>query len=770
MSVSAGDAGRYARGVLRAVLVACLAAALVVSEALRRRAASPGRSTPRVVADTTDGKRRASSSSCADRRTSGAATTLRRAGRRRVSWRVAALRRAAAAQTGVRSALRELGVLVPAVLGRQRDRGEGRPARARGARKPRRRGGHRARPRVRRRHGRDRRRRPPLHRAAWSGTCSGSAPPRCGRSASPAKGSCTRTPTRACSWDVPTLKRQYRGWDGTTANHAYSWWDAVHDDLDGDGVNPCGFSLREPCDDNADDGSHGTHTMGTAVGDDGAGNQVGVAPGARWIACRNMDEGVGRPSTYIECLQFFLAPTDLDGLNPDPARRPHVVGNSYACPPDEGCSIGSLQAAVDNLRAAGVFMAVAAGNEGEFGCGSVLYPPAVYDSVVSVGATDMSDQIAFFSSRGPVQVDGSGRLKPDLAAPGVSIRSATAAGYGSPERDVHGGAARRRRGVAPLVGAAAAARQRRRDRAAAEGHRRSHAPRRTAAAATRRPRRRTTPTAYGRIDVAAAYGSTTAPATLAAADATVTEGNTGRRPARFTVTVSRASAQAITVAYAAEPRTAAAGSDFVAVSGKLTFARRPALEDRRRAGARRPAGRARRDLPARGSRAPRMRGSGAPWLSAGSATTTSTGRSRCSRGSRSRRLPLTAGRSGRLGYTVSEAASIVCTIERRASSAWLRVRSLSIRARAGAHVALLPAASLRSGRYRVSCVPTDVARQRRATGCRGVRRRLTAQRGRRRPSRRGQLATNRLTGSGVRPWSIAASRRTSASRMSVPPR
>ena len=56
--------------------------------------------------------------------------------------------------------------------------------------------------------------------------------------------------------------------------------------------------------------------MGTTAGDDGAGNQIGVAPGAKWIGCRNMDQGNGTPATYIECFQFFIAPTDLDRQQP----------------------------------------------------------------------------------------------------------------------------------------------------------------------------------------------------------------------------------------------------------------------------------------------------------------------------------------------------------------------------------------------------------------------------------------------------------------------
>ena len=64
--------------------------------------------------------------------------------------------------------------------------------------------------------------------------------------------------------------------------------------------------------------------MGTMVGDDGAGNQIGMAPGAKWIGCRNMNAGVGTPATYAECYQWFIAPTKLDGIGPGPeqgARR-----------------------------------------------------------------------------------------------------------------------------------------------------------------------------------------------------------------------------------------------------------------------------------------------------------------------------------------------------------------------------------------------------------------------------------------------------------------
>ena len=90
-------------------------------------------------------------------------------------------------------------------------------------------------------------------------------------------------------WTHPALKGKYRGWDATssTAVHQYNWHDAIHEysplNLDSMGnpigTNPCGLSAQEPCDDHF----HGTHTMGTMAGDDGQGNQIGVAPGASWV-------------------------------------------------------------------------------------------------------------------------------------------------------------------------------------------------------------------------------------------------------------------------------------------------------------------------------------------------------------------------------------------------------------------------------------------------------------------------------------------------------
>ncbi|HRO72801.1 MAG TPA: S8 family serine peptidase, partial [Saprospiraceae bacterium] len=78
--------------------------------------------------------------------------------------------------------------------------------------------------------------------------------------------------------------------------------------------------------------------------------------------------------------------------------------------------------ALNNLRNAGCVVVVSAGNSGS-NCSSVNDPAAIFEGSFSVGATNSSDDIAGFSSRGAVTVDGSNRLKPNVSAPGVSVRS-----------------------------------------------------------------------------------------------------------------------------------------------------------------------------------------------------------------------------------------------------------------------------------------------------------------------------------------------------------
>ena len=216
-------------------------------------------------------------------------------------------------------------------------------------------------------------------------------------------------------WTHNALKPHYRGWDGTTADHDYNWHDSIHDSTG----NPCGNDSPFPC----DDFFHGSHTTGTAIGDDGMGNQIGMAPGAKWIGCRNMDVGNGTPARYIECMEFFLAPYPVGGGQGDPTKAPDITINSWSCPTTEGCSADTLQAAVEAQAAAGIMMVAAAQNSGP-NCSTVTDPPGIYAAAYSIGAlTTGTDTIAGFSSRGPITVDQSNRIKPDISAPGTGTRS-----------------------------------------------------------------------------------------------------------------------------------------------------------------------------------------------------------------------------------------------------------------------------------------------------------------------------------------------------------
>lgn len=214
-------------------------------------------------------------------------------------------------------------------------------------------------------------------------------------------------------WTHPALRPNYRGWNGISADHNYNWHDAWNT-----AVNACPANSQAPC----DDYGHGTHTMGTMVG---TLNDIGMAPNAQWIGCRNMTSGNGTPASYTACYQWFIAPTDLNNANPDPSKAPDVINNSWSCPTNEGCGTpDALAAVVANVRAAGIVNVQSAGNSGS-ACSTIDTPAAIYADSFTVGATNSSDAIAGFSSRGPVTWDGSNRLKPDISAPGVSIYSST---------------------------------------------------------------------------------------------------------------------------------------------------------------------------------------------------------------------------------------------------------------------------------------------------------------------------------------------------------
>jgi subtilisin family serine protease len=209
-------------------------------------------------------------------------------------------------------------------------------------------------------------------------------------------------------WNHSALFREYRGFHLSPArplfpNNNYNWIDPSR---------VCSADGKTVCDNNG----HGTHTMGTMVGDDRGSNQIGVAPRAHWIAAKGCESNFCSDAALLASGQFMVAPTDLNGQNPRPDLRPHVVNNSWGTP------VGSdtfYQATVQAWVAAGVFPAFSNGNSGP-GCGTVGAPGS-YPESYGTGAFDINNNIASFSSRGPSPLGGI--IKPNVSAPGVNVRS-----------------------------------------------------------------------------------------------------------------------------------------------------------------------------------------------------------------------------------------------------------------------------------------------------------------------------------------------------------
>jgi serine protease AprX len=220
-------------------------------------------------------------------------------------------------------------------------------------------------------------------------------------------------------WEHNALIKQYRGSQENGVDHNYNWMDAIEEA-------PCSSGGLTPCDDN----DHGTHTLGTIVGDDGKGNQIGVAPEAQWMACRNMRDGVGTVSSYLTCFDFFLAPYPLGGdfaKDGKPEMAPHIVNNSWSCPKKEGCEGNEFSGVVEAYKAAGIMLVAAAGNDGP-NCGTASEQPASYaGDILVVGAWNTyNNDIAFFSSRGPSPLGN--RLAPNIIASGSAVMSAVKSG------------------------------------------------------------------------------------------------------------------------------------------------------------------------------------------------------------------------------------------------------------------------------------------------------------------------------------------------------
>lgn len=199
--------------------------------------------------------------------------------------------------------------------------------------------------------------------------------------------------------------------------------DYNHADLGGPGFPNArvitGYNFIADTSDPWDDLGHGTHMAGT-VGANGG--KKGVAPGASLMAYKIFDaNGKGVTSDILAAIELALDP---DG-NPASQDGAHVINLSLG---DAGTPNDPLSQACDHAVQSGVIVVAAGGNSGPRY--SSTTSPGIAQQVISVGATNITDGIWTYSSRGPVSTTWA--IKPDLVAPGISITSTIAGGgYGS---------------------------------------------------------------------------------------------------------------------------------------------------------------------------------------------------------------------------------------------------------------------------------------------------------------------------------------------------
>jgi subtilisin family serine protease len=170
-----------------------------------------------------------------------------------------------------------------------------------------------------------------------------------------------------------------------------------------------------------DDVGHGTHTMGTMVGNDGSTAPIGVAPGAKFIAAKGLGKQGGDALSLLKSMQWTVAPTDNWG-QVDASKGADIVNHSWG-----GMTpVFDFTAALRNMADAGVVNVFAAGNAGQYAKDQTLGDPGMWEDTITVGAVDKHGEVTDFSSKGPSPVTRD--YKPDVVAPGHQVLSALPGG------------------------------------------------------------------------------------------------------------------------------------------------------------------------------------------------------------------------------------------------------------------------------------------------------------------------------------------------------
>jgi serine protease AprX len=210
-----------------------------------------------------------------------------------------------------------------------------------------------------------------------------------------------------------------------------------------------GWNFEDNTNDPMDISGHGTHTSGTVAGDGTGGTQTGVAPDAQVMVCRvrTQVDSVAESQCW-EAMQFVVSPP----LAPDSGADLYTMSLGWYISWDPHQA--TWRQTADNVNAAGLTQCVAAGNErgtnpvpNSCRCPGNAPPPwwnpqnrgvGTLSGIVSIGATDSTDAIAYFSSPGPVTWSSvppysdypypPGLTRPDVSAPGEDVKSCAMGG------------------------------------------------------------------------------------------------------------------------------------------------------------------------------------------------------------------------------------------------------------------------------------------------------------------------------------------------------
>jgi subtilisin family serine protease len=160
---------------------------------------------------------------------------------------------------------------------------------------------------------------------------------------------------------------------------------------------------------NNDAFGHGTCMAGLCAGSGNAslGRFSGVAPEANICSAKALNEkGFGDISAIKEAVEW-LVHLDVDVI---------LMSFGISGPCDGRDKLSKL---CDKASSAGPLIVVPAA------LGASIGSPDASRSVLTVGASSLDDEVAWFSARGPT-LDG--RLKPDIVAPGCEVTSCRARG------------------------------------------------------------------------------------------------------------------------------------------------------------------------------------------------------------------------------------------------------------------------------------------------------------------------------------------------------